>query len=369
MPAVGLAGSCRLLRLRPPQPWALRVGQRSRLPATRLLAPFLLVIGCMGTQVAVASATEEAASKYNIEGVRHEEKCIKTKSGGAVTMRDAEGHALQNAGGIVTSRPEQRERCASEQEVGVEVNGLESVAAGGVTSYYSWPGAPNGYQNEGFIVASELASRPSLLSSGDAGNGKAASDAPGSPAYRVTPVAIDSAQEYYGKRSEKWYRYSPYGQPTGGAQYTLMTWSWVNVNEGGIARATVAAGATFYPSNVQPITLDTNAGEGGPVDGLVTVRYGRVSTGSGSLYGWMVTRVTYEGDCVDHMEYVGGGAALGNTLCEGPQAPSALYDASSGQSIFFANLSSALPQWWVNGGASEEVELGTVSGGSSNAGQ
>jgi len=94
-----------------------------------------------------------------------------------------------------------------------------------------------------------------------------------------------------------------------------MTWSWIDVRGGGIARAALAEGELFYPADVAPITLDTSAGAGQPANGMVTARYGYAWDGRARIYGWMVTRHTFAGTCFDHMAYVGGGPALAGTLC------------------------------------------------------
>ena len=285
--------------------------------AGRLLTLSLAgVLAAALVSAASAYAMMEPASKYDLGGLSHNEQCIATKNGATVAMRDVEGHQLVDQGGGVTSRPEEREACARAHKKGLQMDGLEMVSAGGTESFYSWPGEPVVGQAEGFVARSDLASSPALNSEDERGNGKATSDAPGSPAYRVTPVPFSNEQWYPG--GSKWYRYDPYGQPTGGAKYALMTWSWVNVSGGGVSRAAVAEGALFYPSNVEPIKLTTYAKSLEKPNGVAIARYGRVSTGSGSIYGWMVTSSTYEGACVNHMVYASGGPALPNTLCSTP---------------------------------------------------
>jgi hypothetical protein len=270
-----------------------------------------------------ADATEPASS-YDRPGATHNTQCVPTKSDAAVAVRDAEGRQLVNDHGAVTSTPEQREACAAARVSGLQLDGLEAVSAGGAEAFYSWPGDPVRSQSEGFIAASELAGRPLLDAQDEAENGRPAPDAPGSPVYRITPIAFDNAQEYFGEASGRWYAYDPYGLSTGGARYALMTWSWVDVAGGGIGRATVAEGAQFFPSDVEPIETTTYGGSLERPNGSVTARYGRIATGAGPLYGWMVMSHTDEGSCVDHMAYAGGGPPLPHALC-GLSAASAAY--------------------------------------------
>jgi hypothetical protein len=196
------------------------------------------------------------------------------------------------------------------------------VHANGLTLYYSWP-LEGGEQASGFVAGEELAGAPRLDAADAAGNGSPASPAPGEPVFRVKPEDVASGQRYEGPSTGDWYTYSVYGRPLGGAAFALMSWSWVDVAGGGIARAAVAAGALFHPANVQPITLSSAAGPGRPANGTVTVRYGYVSGGGERLYGWMVTSHTFDGACYDHLTYAGVGAPLAGTLCpEGELADS-----------------------------------------------
>jgi len=274
---------------------------------------------------------------YDRPGVIHNVQCVRPSHGGRVLVRNLEGGQLQTLGGPVSEPPEARETCSGVPSIRVE--GIEAVSSGGMRMYYSWP-LEGGEQAAGFVAAAELASSPVLDGADAAGNGAAAPPAPGEPVYRVAPVDIAFAQRYAGASARQWYTYSVYGRPVGGAGYALMSWSWVNVAGGGIARAAVSEGELFHPANVQAITLASSAGTGfppglrtgsapanltasAPANGTVTARYGYVSDGAERVYGWMVTSHTFHGICYDHMAYAGGGPALAGTLC--PQG--ALADA------------------------------------------
>jgi hypothetical protein len=262
----------------------------------------------LGALVALAPAP---ASLYDKPGVRHNEQCLPTLGGASVLVRGLEGEQLRTLAGPVSEPPEARETCAA--GAGVRLEGIEAVTAGSLRMYYSWP-LEGGQQASGFIAGSELAGAPLLEAAAAAGNGQPAPAAPGEPVYAVRPEDIASVQRYAGPSTGDWYTYSVYGRPLGGAAFALMTWSWIGVAGGGIARAAVPEGALFHPSDVQPITLASAPG-GLPANGSVTARYGYVSNGSERLYGWMVSSHTFEGMCFDHMAYAGGGPPLAGTLC------------------------------------------------------
>ena len=279
--------------------------------------------------IPAAARASEPASSYDRPGVTHNWQCVRTKGDAAVPVLDAEGHELVNEHGAVSSLPARREACGAASAPGLQLDGLEAVSAGGAEAFYSWPGDPIRSQSEGFVAASELAGRPVLEVKDEAENGLPAPDAPGSPVYRIRPARFANSQDYFGRASGRWYAYDPYGLSTGGARYALITWSWVDVAGGGIARATVGEGAQFVPSEVEPIETTTYDGSFERPNGSVIARYGRIATGAGPLYGWMVTSHTYEGSCVDHMRYAAGGPPLPHTLCA-LGAPSAVYGAASG---------------------------------------
>jgi hypothetical protein len=290
-----------------------------------------------GAPAAGAWAGEQPATAYDKPGVTHDEQCVGAAGGSRVIVRDADGAQLRTLAGPVSEPPEARETCAGAP--GVRLEGIESLRADGLTLYYSWP-LEGGEQAPGFVAAGELAGAPRLEPQAAAGNGSPAPPAPGEPAYRVRPEDIASEQRYGGPSTGGWYTYSVYGRPLGGAAFALLSWSWIDVAGGGIARAAVSAGTLFHPANVQPLTLSSAAGPGLPANGTVTARYGWVSGGGERLYGWMVTSHTFDGACYDHMTYAGVGAPLAGTLCpegeladsigDGPGLGDAPFESASG---------------------------------------
>jgi len=250
------------------------------------------------------------AAAYDKPGVRHNEQCVQSTDGKRVVLRDLEGDPLETYGGALSDPMQLGETCA--REAGIRLEGIESLSRPGIAMYYTWP-LEAGQQAPGFIAAGELASQPALDAADAAANGAPAPPAPGEPAYALTPQDIAHEQRYEGGR--RWYTYSVYGRPVGGARFALMTWSWIDVRGGGIARAALAQGELFYPADVAPITLHTSAGEGQPANGTVTARYGYAWDGVERIYGWMVSSHTFGETCFDHMAYVGGGPALAGTLC------------------------------------------------------
>jgi hypothetical protein len=248
-----------------------------RRPLGRVFAIAAVVATASAGWVTPASWAEEPALRYDKAGVMHNEQCIQTNGDEPVVVRDVEGNQLQTAAGALTDPPEQGETCS--ERAGIRFQGIEAVSARAMTMYYTWP-LEGGRQSPGFIWDEELASRPVLDVDAAAGNGVPTPPAAGEPAYRVTPEDIASEQRYRGPSTGRWYTYSVYGRSVGAARFALMTWSWIDVAGGGIARAAVAEGELFYPADVQPISLPSASAEGQPANGTVTVRYGYVFNGS-----------------------------------------------------------------------------------------
>ena len=292
-------------------------GPRARGAGLRLRALAALLL---------AGVAPAPSSLYDRPGVTHNDQCLATADGRPAVLRALDGEQLQTLFGALTDPLEARETCSSAP--GIRFEGIEAVAAGGVPMYYTWP-LEDGLQGPGFIAADELAGAPVLVAADGAGNGRPAPPAPGEPAYAITPQDISKEQGYGGPASGRWYTYSVYGRPVGGAEFALMTWSWIDVAGGGIARATVAQGELFRPAAVAPITLASIARQGQVQNGTVTARYGYVEAGGERLYGWMVTSHTFDGRCYDHMAYAGGGEPLAGTLCPEGLLGDVLADGSS----------------------------------------
>ncbi|MGH9344952.1 MAG: hypothetical protein ACRD19_14475 [Terriglobia bacterium] len=74
-----------------------------------------------------------------------------------------------------------------------------------------------------------------------------------------------------------------------GVKYTMLTWSWINVRGGGVARALIRNGDKFYGcADVPSILLSSVADpQTKTATGWVEAIYGAIRTGNGGcLYGW-----------------------------------------------------------------------------------
>jgi hypothetical protein len=279
--------------------------------------------------IAPSLARAEADSARDWPGATHaDDQCVELEKNKAV-LRDIEGNPLRNSDSSeITITPNTKsETCKASGKNGVQITGIESVATGsGLTLYYSWSGLSNTSQESGFIAATEFDTAPTSVRA-DSGkraetgelNGEPAPLPAGEPHYRIVSAAIPLAQGYFG--GNHWYTYAPYGLPgCCNSHFSLMTWSWIDVPGGGIARANVAEGAYFYPSTV-PFKRLTSANTKHEPNGEVTAIYGKVYSGGETVWGWMVARAGYyipgsESGCHNHMEYVGGASPVAGLLCE-----------------------------------------------------
>jgi hypothetical protein len=133
------------------------------------------------------------------------------------------------------------------------------------------------------------------------GNGTACSARSAAP-FRIAVRAIPSDMRYLNSAQTNAVAYAIYGDPSEdlgppadrarGIKYSMLTWSWINVRGGGVARALLRDGDAFYPcTDVPPIRLAsvTDAATKTP-SGSVTAIYGAVRAGNGDwLYGWAVS--------------------------------------------------------------------------------
>jgi hypothetical protein len=308
---------------------------RRQILQARLLGLVMAVTASvMFCVVAPPFARAEAGSAHDWPGATHaNDQCIKLAKLKAV-LRDVEGNPLRNAESseITIKGNTKSETCKASGKSGVQITGIEAIKTGsGLTLYYSWSGLSNTSQESGFIASTELASTPTNVRS-DSGenhathelNGEPAPLPAGEPHYRIVSTAIPLSQGYFG--GSNWYTYAPYGLPgCCDSHFSLLTWSWIDVSGGGITRANVAEGATFYPSTV-PLKHLTSVNEHHEPNGEVTAIYGKVSSGSQTIWGWMVSRANYyipgsESGCHSHMEYVAGGSPIAGLLCESSSSP------------------------------------------------
>jgi len=132
------------------------------------------------------------------------------------------------------------------------------------------------------------------------GNGSACARLAETPEY-VVVRSIPSDMRYLNTPRTNAIRYAIYGNPSEdlgpaedrarGIRYTMLSWSWVNVRGGGVARALVQDGAPFRRClDVPPIRLASVADvERRRETGWVEAVYGAVQDGRGAwLHGWLV---------------------------------------------------------------------------------
>lgn len=321
------------------------------------LAALAVSFGCLS--VAPPASALPAESDHNYNGANHNnERCV-SLAGARIAVRSVEGGQLeaeQLPGTTVGPLYDAPERCS--RGSGVALEGIESISAAGHTLYYAKPTSANRFP--GFVSGSELARTPPSPRPANAGagrnpatgqresNGTPAAAASGAPYYVITPTAIEHVQCYaavsvpnpISSSCTPNYEYAPYGQPTSGARYALMMWSWIEEEGGGIARAAVAEGARFYPSAVAPITNTSFNNASHRANGTVTVRYGYVAAdGEQRIYGWMVTSHTFEGRCRNDMRYGAGPPAPG-TLCSAARGVASGAEIPLGEELFSESLGS-----------------------------
>jgi hypothetical protein len=134
-----------------------------------------------------------------------------------------------------------------------------------------------------------------------AGNGTAC-DTLSAAAETVVVRSIPGDMRYLNSAGTSAIPYAIYGDPSEdlgpaadrarGIRYTMLTWSWVNVRGGGVARALVRDGAPFRRCvDVPAIRLSSVADASAQhVTGWVEAVYGAIPSGGGALYGWIVAR-------------------------------------------------------------------------------
>jgi hypothetical protein len=149
----------------------------------------------------------------------------------------------------------------------------------------------------------------------EAGNG-AACDSLSSKPYTVHVHSIPADMKYLNSAQTTTIPYAIYGSPATdlgpeadrarGIRYTMLTWSWINVRGGGVARALVKSGEKFYRcADVPAIRLaSVNEAQQKTPTGWVEAVYGAIPTGDGhQLYGWIVSAHRHgSDDVVRHLE-------------------------------------------------------------------
>ncbi|HEX6535323.1 MAG TPA: hypothetical protein VF041_12070 [Gemmatimonadaceae bacterium] len=142
-----------------------------------------------------------------------------------------------------------------------------------------------------------------------AGNGTACEARSPTPS-RVAARSIPGDMRYLNSARTAAIPYAIYGSPAEdlgpaadrarGVKYTMLTWSWINVRGGGVARALIEDGASFYPcTDVPPIRLaSVSDARTRTITGWVEAVYGAIRSGDGWLYGWIVSAHRHGADPV-----------------------------------------------------------------------
>lgn len=130
--------------------------------------------------------------------------------------------------------------------------------------------------------------------------------------YRTQVAPIPDGLRYLGSTPWNVTSYKNYGDAAwmggkpGDPKYTMLSWSWINVQGGGVARALVGDGKPFYrckdvrsiklftvdkPTwalvNGKPVEMANDDPNKGHRNGWVQAVYGAIDGGKGKLYGWM----------------------------------------------------------------------------------
>ncbi len=142
------------------------------------------------------------------------------------------------------------------------------------------------------------------------GNGRACAALAPSPS-RISVHSIPGDMKYSNTAQTTAIAYAIYGDPSEdlgvpadrarGIKYSMLTWSWINVRGGGVARALLRDGEAFYPcADVPHIRLASIADAVARTrTGWVEATYGAIRAGDGSLlHGWAVSSHQHAGEAV-----------------------------------------------------------------------
>lgn len=244
------------------------------------------------------------SSVFNRDGVTHHAQYIRLKDGSA-EVRDV-GFAPIGFTAHDTAIPG---HCSATKPC-VRLQGLEAVETGGGTTYYMWGYGGN---RSGHVHVADLAERPDVDVAKRAGNGKPCAVLAGQngekKSYWVTPRPIEGTLRYRGPSTGENITFKWYGTPgesEGLTDYTYLSWSWIDKTGGGIVRAIVREGDTFYPCNVKRITShalpqsECDADGKTCSDGWVKAMYGMVYQDGHHYHGWLVHSHRFEDQPVVH---------------------------------------------------------------------
>lgn len=304
--------------------------------AAALLA--LAALGCAagGHRAAPRTAADAAAAplsptggyrgRFNNDHQSHADFCVRLRAP-SVALRYADGaptgfaltdSILRPAHGNGVSCPERGMARLDAREIVVTADGRPMLFHRGGWGFVG--NDPASAVHYGHVLASELDSVGLRLVRGDssrrwvpaptapwpgrgqhAGNGTAC-DARATAPYHVAVHSIPGDMKYLNSARTSAIPYAIYGSPAEdlgptadrarGVKYTMLTWSWINVRGGGVARALIADGALVYPcTDVPPIRLaSVSDPRTKTITGWVEAIYGAIRAGDGRwLYGWIVS--------------------------------------------------------------------------------
>ena len=150
--------------------------------------------------------------------------------------------------------------------------------------------------------------RPWIGPGQQAGNGSACAARESTPS-RISVQSIPTDMRYLNSLQTNAIAYAIYGDPSEdlgtpadrarGVKYSMLTWSWINVRGGGVARALLYDGEAFYPCSDVPVIQLTSVADAQSKTptGWVAAVYGAVRAGDGSwLYGWTVSAHRHKSD-------------------------------------------------------------------------
>jgi hypothetical protein len=165
-------------------------------------------------------------------------------------------------------------------------------------------------KQKGAFVPAKLEPWTTPAMEGETGNG-AACKGPFVD-YETKVEAVPDTLRYLGSTPWNVTSYKNYGDAAvdpegdGTIKYTMLSWSWIDVQGGGVARAVVADGARFHRckdvrskrfftydkatwrlENGKPVEIPEGDPTKGHRNGWVQAVYGAIDGGKGRVFGWM----------------------------------------------------------------------------------
>ena len=335
----------------------MRPSERSALAGVIPLA--ILALGCAAVQYSGAASLDPAVSaqqlsptggytgKFNNPDQSHADFCVRLKKP-TVALRYADGtpSGFSLTEDILVPQPGNGVWCPERGMARLDARELVVAADGGAMFFHrgGWGFAgndPGSAVHYGHVLASDIdtigykyvrTAPAARLEGAPAGRWVAAPTAPwpgkgqqdgngtscgalSSEPYTVSVQSIPGDMKYLNTAQTHAIPYTIYGDPSEdlgppadrsrGIKYTMLTWSWINVRGGGVARALIRNGENFYRcTDVPPIRLAAVADAQTKIPtGWVEAVYGAIRTGDRRwLYGWTVSAHRHgDGAVVEHL--------------------------------------------------------------------